>query len=632
MLYLRRRLLLLAAASASAALPLAERVVLRQTASWRETRFVSTQAWNLEPRCLGEELCAGHWPELDLGAIASRPNAGIAFSGGGSRSYTASVSYMAALRELGVMDKFRYMTGISGGSWATTAYAYARHEYCCAKDCMQTCDAVAKAGRPFNLTWALSPPLGQPGSLTAARLREMPAGSFLEGGTRDIYSTVAKKVLEVQGDSIWYESVEAMYLTPVGIVSGKFFTWNNETAARIAARNPSLAASSEAFMTVRDADPAPAPWPKNQVVPPYPIIGTTLLGPKALAPYPSHNESYTLLEITPLYVGESARHNITYYHWHPFKANSHLNRSVGGYIEPFAFGGRAPENGLPAGATGGILQVPLPAQNFSLATAAGDSSYAPGSVLAEDFIKISSELDLLGLTLPYWSPASVHPANDSVDGTSQDNVYADGGIVSNLAIISLIKRGCTTIVACFNTDNALATNATWDPNAQPPTADFIDPDIPSFFGIDISQLGQDLHRNRIFPSSDFPRVAVALQAAQAAGNGIVVTSRHQTVFNNWWGVHAGIDVNVTWVVLGRALNWEAQLPEETRKAVQPWGDGAHDPSRTSKLGPYRNFPNYGTGSQQTLSKEQANLLGSLARWTIQTNAGILMSALHAAVP
>lgn len=632
MVYLRRRLLLLAAASAASALPRAERQVLRDTVPELETtRLVSTHAWNIEPSCRGVESCSGHWPELDLGAIASRPKTGLAFSGGGSRSYTVSLSYLAALRTLGLMDKFRYITGISGGAWATTSYAYSRHEYCCAKDCMQTCDAVANMGRPFNLTWALSPPLGPPESLTAARLREMPAGSFLEAATHDIYTTVAEKVLEVQGDSIWYESIESMYLTPVGIASDKFFTWNNETAAGIVARNPGLG-SAEDFMTVRGADAAPAPWPNDQVVPPYPIIGTTLLGPKALAPYPSDNKSYTLLEITPLYVGESARHNITYYHWHPFKADSSLNRSVGGYIEPFAFGGHAPENGLPAGATGGILEVPQPVQNFSLAIAAGDSSFAPGSVLAEDFLKISSDLDLLGMTLPYWSPASVHPANESIDGAAQDNVYADGGIVSNVAIISLIKRGCTTIVACFNTDDALATNKTWDPNSQPPAAKYIDPDIPSFFGIEISSLGQDLHRDQVFPSSDFPRVAVALQAAQAAGNGMIVTTRHQTVFNKWWGVRAGIDVNVTWVVLGRALNWEAQLPEETRKEIQPWGSGAHDPSVVAKLGRYSNFPLYDTGTQQTLTKEQANLLGSLARWTIQTNAELLMGALQTALP
>jgi hypothetical protein len=627
MVYLRRRLLLLAAASATSALPRADRSPPPPPV---ENEVVSTRAWNLDAQCVPGDSCSGHWPELELGAISMKPNAGIAFSGGGSRSYAVSLSYIAALRELGLMDKLRYMTGISGGSWATTVYAYARSEYCCARGCKQTCEAAAQSRRPFNLTRVLSPPL-PPDAVTAASLARMPAGSFLEGATRDIYATVTEKVLEAQGDEIWYETVASMYLEPVGIPSNKFFTWSNETASEILARNPKLAASPDAFVTVRGADAAPAPWPNGQVVPPYPIIGTTLLGPKALAPYPTDNKSYTLLEITPLYVGESARHNITYYHWHPFSADSSLNRSVGGYIEPFAFGGTAPADGLPVGATGGILEVPKPSLNFSVAVAAGDSSFAPGSVLAEDFLKISSELDLLGMTLPYWSPASEHPAKESIDGAAQDNVYADGGIVNNLAMIGLIRRGCTTIFACFNTDKPMATNVTWDPTTQPPTSDLIDADIPSYFGIDIQQLGQDLHRDQVFPSADFPRVAVALQAAQAEGNGIVVTTRHRTVLNEWWGVRAGIEVNVTWIVLGRTLNWEAELPAEVRKDIQPWGDGAHDPSKLVKLGPYRNFPLYDTGSQQTLTTPQVNLLASMAQWTVQKNAELLESALESAV-
>ena len=113
---------------------------------------------------------------------------------------------------------------------------------------------------------------------------------------------------------------------------------------------------------------------------------------------------------------------------------------------------------------------------------------------------------------------------------------------------------------------------------------------------------------------------------------MVVTTCHQTVSNLWWGVREGIDVNVTWVVLGRALNWEAQLPEETRKEIQPWGSGAHDPSVVATFGPYRNFPLYDTGTQQTLTKEQVNLLAALARWTIQTNANLLTAALETALP
>ena len=76
----------------------------------------------------------------------------MAFSGGGSRSFTASIGYLAGLNELGLLGNVRYggrplrplslapssccgvylscpacsyITGISGGSWATAAFSYA---------------------------------------------------------------------------------------------------------------------------------------------------------------------------------------------------------------------------------------------------------------------------------------------------------------------------------------------------------------------------------------------------------------------------------------------------------------------------------------------------------------------------
>ena len=176
-----------------------------------------------------------------------------------------------------------------------------------------------------------------------------------------IYLRVSIPVLILMARSR-YQTIQEMYLEPVGI-SRQRFTWSKATAAGIAARNPSDVTVG-GFQTVRDADQAPPPWPAS--MPPFPIVGTTLLGPKALAPYPSNNKSYTLLEITPLYVGMPVQHNITYYHHHLLHTDEALNRTVGGYLEPFAFGGPAPSRGLPPHVLTGLLQVPRPSYNFSV--------------------------------------------------------------------------------------------------------------------------------------------------------------------------------------------------------------------------------------------------------------------------
>ncbi len=45
----------------------------------------------------------------------------------GACSYIASLGYLAALHQLGLMPKVRYISGISGGSWATLMYSYAQN-------------------------------------------------------------------------------------------------------------------------------------------------------------------------------------------------------------------------------------------------------------------------------------------------------------------------------------------------------------------------------------------------------------------------------------------------------------------------------------------------------------------------
>ena len=64
------------------------------------------------------------WPEDDVEAVASKPSVGVAFSGGGTRSYAASVGVAQALEALGLLSKIKYMSGVSGGSWFVSALAY----------------------------------------------------------------------------------------------------------------------------------------------------------------------------------------------------------------------------------------------------------------------------------------------------------------------------------------------------------------------------------------------------------------------------------------------------------------------------------------------------------------------------
>jgi hypothetical protein len=69
---------------------------------------------------------ASDFPEQSDGNLKGRPNTAIGFTGGGSRSYLASVGYLAALTELDLVKNTRYIGGISGGSWFTLNYVFSQ--------------------------------------------------------------------------------------------------------------------------------------------------------------------------------------------------------------------------------------------------------------------------------------------------------------------------------------------------------------------------------------------------------------------------------------------------------------------------------------------------------------------------
>jgi hypothetical protein len=66
------------------------------------------------------------------------------------------------------------------------------------------------------------------------------------------------------------------------------------------------------------------------------VLGISLLGPYYLSPFDKHNRAYTLLEATPLAVGEAYSRNVTFsgYGCEVCFKLKHETVPVGGWIEP----------------------------------------------------------------------------------------------------------------------------------------------------------------------------------------------------------------------------------------------------------------------------------------------------------
>lgn len=201
-----------------------------------------------------------------------------------------------------------------------------------------------------------------------------------------------------------------------------------------------------------------------------------------------------------------------------------------------------------------------------------------------------------------------------------------------MPLISLIRRRVSSIVAFANFEAPMAGTGKWNPTTSPTDNNnkYIDNDITAYFGLGsgmaANQFGYDLRRNQVFSNDSFVRLAQMLQRGQANGTGAIATMQHTTIANEWWGVDAGIKVNITWVYLSRLPRWEAQLPEEIRSLILPKQDPT-DPQSLPKSGPFKNFPHFDDFTQSSLSVEQATLLRNMAGWTVFENADTFRAAL-----
>ena len=61
-------------------------------------------------------------PELKVDGLTNRPNLGLAFSGGGTRSASATLGQLRGLNALGLLNKARYVSCVSGSSFVVTAF------------------------------------------------------------------------------------------------------------------------------------------------------------------------------------------------------------------------------------------------------------------------------------------------------------------------------------------------------------------------------------------------------------------------------------------------------------------------------------------------------------------------------
>jgi hypothetical protein len=510
------------------------------------------------------------WPEQLAGV---KPNVGICFPGGGTRALTAAMGQLRGLLSFGGLTNVDYISCVSGGSWASTAFAYYN----------------AGASSDEEFLGAVT----EPQDITLHGLDDLPTSSLGWGATRDLGDALdAALNAGVREDLLWAAAVGQVFFSRFGlydIQSPSYFSLDAGTVARIQAANPSLANAS--FQVVRQ--------PSGYKIP-YLLINATIDGPTHGAPYSP--DPMVMVTYSPLYSGV------------PFQQTLHYSSSVqalvgGGFIESFAWGCDAPT----APATNGTVSVGAPDYVFEVANASATSSSAFAAAL--------EKWKLLDKLLPeqnYWPP--VDTANGGSQPAAQSFDFGDGGNLENYGLLPLILRGVKKALLFINTEFPLSLS--YDPTSGTAGAADLDTSFPPLFGIPTSG---GATTNQVFPASDYAPLVQAMQALKQDGQPIVVSATHEIQANAYWGIPAGGSIEVLYVYLDQVESWKSQIKDDWVRGQLDAGD----------LGEFPHFPNYKTidetalppWSLTKLSSRQVNLLADLTCWVVRNCQSTIQSFL-----
>lgn len=522
-------------------------------------------------------------------------NVGICLSGGGSRAMIAGMGQLRALKALGLLERVKAISSVSGGSWLAVPFTYLPPEI---SDDQFLNGFVPDPG---------SLVLGAHGS-PAERLEELPPGNL---GRVAADPSMAPAELAVQGlelmmlgvppDRLWSQLVADNVLAPFGLASfdrwhlpTSFFTFSPAMAKVIRSLNPRLGATAHTYRQ---------PALEGDVRRPFHLCNASMfVCPSSDLPLPAEGELLAPLQSNAFFTGIVGR---------DLGTDAGGVEVGGGGVSSFAFASRVQR--VVAGE-----QVEVRARApLALSDVTGMSS----AFFAGPLSTMLPELDVLDPAYRYW------PVDGAAPGLGSRNRFADGGDLENNGVASLLAYEDVEKLVVFINSTPLLRGS----DGQVRLDDWLSP----LFGFTPYQppargreggyvLYDDIRaglaplpadadalfyqNNQVFPSRSLEPLLEGLWSA----SGGAARRRPATFFqqglevldNSWFGVRGGRRVDVLWIVLNPAREWEERLRPEVRAAL---------PAA---------FPNYGI-LETHLPPVAINLLAHFTSWVVSEQAETL---------
>lgn len=519
-------------------------------------RFVRARIFDCEKE-------PGFFPELHDGhglavpwLAGDRRRFGVSFSGGGTRSSSATLGHLRGLKATGLLDRLGYISANSGGGWTATPWVFLPESY----------DEELFLGA-----------CKEPGQLTIEDFEKAEKGSMaaaIDGA--HLVSQLLEEWVRGAGDETAGRAVGNIFLEPFGLDDlGRFPGFHREAVEATVAANRRRPDSPyylepEDFYTVRPGRP-------------YLILTSTVTRIEN-----DRLEQRRLpCEMTPLYTGVRRLFH---------RAGDGGLPIGGGYVETIGFDTREPIDRFTDGRY--LVEIGASRYRFTLSDMLGSS----GALLREvvDFTRFN----FLGLPeFRHW------PILRPGDFEHRDYGFGDGALLENLGIMPLLARQVENIVVFVNSEHAFDNTledvrarlaASLEPLFRPvPNADLFGQATDELFDLNV-----------VFESEEFERLIESFHRCQAAGEPLVHYGRHQVRENRHFLIRP-YEAKIVWIYNDAVRNWCEALPPKTRKILGR--------SELRRFPHYRTtFENLLQPIH--LSKVQSNALAHLSCYCVQQSA------------
>jgi len=506
--------------------------------------------------------------ELAVPGLSDRASFGIAFSGGGTRSASASLGQLRALHQLGWLRRARYISSNSGGSWAAVPYTF----------------LPSGISDEQFLGGYIAPEELNNDNLRPSIVDELALSTAIHNaGTVD-------ELLEMgRGDEAWSDIVASIFLEPFGLHDNeKFFTFHQAALDAALASNPRLTVDD--FQLVEHDDR------------PYPIVTSVMIG-QQLSEDP---EEYFPVDMTPLYTGIRGRFE--------FQKDDQSVVVGGGYVESFGYDGYEPHGNTGNGRslvrlTGLLERGDKPygdRYRFTLSDVIGATSAAPLATLSR-----SSVPNFLFPEFRHWSvdQTAIAESDESVRREADEFQHGDGADMDNLALTPLLVRKTENILVFINTQDAFQRPPNGCKNIS---EEQLTDDAISYF----RTTGVLIH-NIVFPnaSEELETLCEAFSARKEAGEPLVYCQVYDVLENQRHGI-SPYRTSICWAHLDRTDRWMEKLDRTAGDLVR---------QLYANEGTFDNFPHYLTFAEHgvsliDLNRERVIALSNLTAWTVLESA------------